>query len=143
MSKKHYPKPSVAPSHPGGILKTGFIEQHGLRVETVAGLLGIARGHLSRVINAHAPVTPDIAMRLEALTQTPASQWLALQSKYDAYLMDQDAKFKEYKRVLTRWAASALPLQPAQRRENKATQDLVCHASELAKKIGKPEKIAH
>ena len=59
MAKKIYRKKDCAPSHPGNILKSGFIEEYGLRIETVASLLGITRGHLSLIINGRNPVTPD------------------------------------------------------------------------------------
>ncbi|MEJ2668733.1 MAG: hypothetical protein P8176_13720 [Gammaproteobacteria bacterium] len=34
----------------------------------------MTRQHLSRILNGHNPVTPDIAIRLEVLTQMSASQ---------------------------------------------------------------------
>lgn len=137
MNRKVYRKKDHIPSHAGRILKSGFIEQHGLRMETVASLLGLTRGHLSRIINGHTPVTPDIALKLEILTQTPASQWLAIQSKYDMYIMEQDKEFKKYKQTLSNWVSNSLPMLPAQRRTDKQTEELISKIARLAKHIGK------
>ncbi|MFV1984797.1 MAG: HigA family addiction module antitoxin [Thiohalomonadales bacterium] len=142
MSKKVYKKPERAPSHAGRILKSGFIDQYDLRIETVAELLGIARGHLSRIINAHSPVTPDIAIKLEVLTKTPASHWLAIQSKYDTYLMEQKKEFIKYKETLNNWVNNSLPMQPEERRSDKKSQRLVTKASNIAKQLSKKKKVA-
>jgi len=142
MSKKTYKKKECAPSHAGRILKSGFIEQYKLRIETVAGLLGITRGHLSRIINGHSPITPDIALKLEILTQTPATQWLTIQTKYDTYMMEQETGFKKYKITLNRWVANSLSLPPDKRHTDKKTQELVMKATELAKQINIKKKVA-
>ncbi len=142
MSKKVYKKPERTPSHAGRILKSGFIDQYDLRIETVAELLGIARGHLSRIINAHSPVTPDIAIKLEVLTKTPASHWLAIQSKYDIYMMEQEKEFIKYKEILDSWVNNSLPMQPEERRSDKKSQRLVIKASNIAKQLGKKKKAA-
>ena len=142
MTEKIYRKKNCAPSHPGQILKSGFIQEYGLRVETVANLLGISRGHLSRIINARNPVTPDIAVRLEILTETPASQWLAMESKYDTYMLEQNSEFKAYKEVLNTWICNSLPLQPKQRQVDPSTLSLVSKATEIAKRLNKKESAA-
>lgn len=141
MTKKIYRKKSGAPSHPGHILKSGFIEEYGLRIETIASLLGITRGHLSRIINARNPVTPDIAVRLELLTATPASQWLAMQSKYDTYMLEQNHEFKTYKKILNMWVCNSLPMQPKQRQVDPNTLSLVSKAAEIAKHLNKKESV--
>ncbi len=141
MNKKVYRKKERMPAHAGRILKSGFIDQYGLRIDTVASLLGLTRGHLSRIINGHSPVTPDIALKLEILTQTPASQWLAIQSKYDMHIMEQDNGFKKYKQSLNNWAAGSLPMPAEQRREDKQTDALVIKIAKLAKHIGKRKNL--
>ncbi len=141
MDRKVYRKTERMPSHAGKILKSGFIDEHGLRMETVASLLGITRGHLSRIINGHAPITPDIALKLEILTQTPASQWLAIQSKYDMYVMEQDKEFKKYKQTLNNWVSNSLPMLPAHRRTDKQTEELISEIARLAKHVGKKKTL--
>ena len=135
MTDKLYTKPTVAPSHPGSILRSGFVDQYNIRVETVAAMLGLTRVHLSRILNARAPVTPDIALKLETLTETPAAQWLAMQTKYDSYQMEQVQDFASYKQVVHQWLDSALLMQPRQRNEDVISQNLVAEATRLAKRL--------
>lgn len=135
MSKKNYKALNRKPSHAGEILRHGFIEQHGLSIETVAQLLGITRQHLSRILNGHNPVTPDIAIRLEVLTQTPTSQWLSIQSAYDAYMYSQEKSFKEYKEALNTWSSESLPLNPEERKNDRKTQKLLVKVSKCAKQF--------
>ena len=142
MPKKIYKKIERTPSHAGEILKSGFIDQYDLSIVTVSDLLGITREHLSRIINGHTPVTADIALRLETLTKTPASQWLALQAKYDTYIMEQNADFKKYKQAVESWISTALPLLPNIRRADKRAIALVSKAAELAKHLGRRKKLA-
>ncbi len=137
MRQKLYRKKETAPSHAGSILKSGFIEQHNLNIEVVADLLGLTRGHLSRIINAHAPVTPDIAIRLEILTQVPANQWLAIQAKYDSWVLEHKKEFITYKQTLDKWVANSLPMLPSIRREDKKSRELVSKAASLAKQISR------
>ncbi len=140
--KKIYRKKECIPSHAGEILKSGFIDQYDVSILTVSDLLGITREHLSRIINGHTPVTPDIAAKLEILTKTPASQWLSIQAQYDTYIMEQNVDFKKYKQTLEKWVADSLPLLPGKRRTDKKTLELVARASELAKHFGRKKKIA-
>ena len=135
MSKKHYRSIEREPSHAGEILKYGFVEEYGLHIETVAELLGIARGHLSRILNGHNTVTPEIAIRLEALTQTPASQWLAIQSAYDTYMLSQEKSFQKYKEALNTWRSNSLSMPPTERRNDSKTRKLVEAAATFAKQL--------
>lgn len=135
--KKIYKNKEVAPSHAGAILKSGFIEQYDLKISMVASLLGLTRGHLSRIINGRAPVTPDIAIRLEILTQMPASQWLSIQAKYDSWILENKQEFTAYKKTLNSWLSASLPMLPNIRRDDKKCNDLVEKAALLAKEIGR------
>ena len=134
---KVYRKKERAPSHAGRIFKSGFIDQYDLRIETVAKLLGMTRGHLSRIINGHTPVTPDVALKLGVLTKTPARQWLALQANYDAYLMKKNQEFQSYKEALDNWASSFLSLSSDERRADKKTLEMTKKVSSLAKQLQK------
>lgn len=135
MSKKNYKAVKRQPSHAGDVLRYGFIEQHDLQIETVAQLLGMTRQHLSRILNGHNPVTPDIAIRLEVLTKTPASQWLAIQSAYDTYMCSQEASFKEYKTAVNIWNSSSLSMTADERKKDSRTQKLLTKISKCAKQL--------
>ena len=142
MSQKIYKKVQRKPSHAGQILKSGFIEQYNLGIGTVAELLGMTRVHLSRIINGHSPVTSDIAIRLEILTETPASQWLSIQAKYDGYQLEQTKDFSQYKNILSQWVSSSLSMLPKERQKDSQTKKLLEEASKLAKQLGN-KRIVH
>ena len=75
------------PSHPGFLLRGGFLDAWddypGMTVAEAAGKLGMSRGHLSRIVNERAPVTMEVAMKLEAIGWDTADSWLQFQLKYD------------------------------------------------------------
>ena len=141
MTKKVYKKIARTPSHAGRILKSGFMEEHDLRVETIAGLLGITRQHFSRILNGHNPITSDIAIKLEMITGTPATQWLAIQAKYDAHILEQGSDYKKYRKAIHLWAANSLDMQPKDRRGDTKTKELVQEAAGLAKNLSR-KKVA-
>ena len=53
------------PPHPGRSIKENCLEPLGLSVTEAAEVLGVARHTLSRVLNGHAAISPDMAIRLE------------------------------------------------------------------------------
>jgi len=48
-----------------------------------ASVLGVARHTLSRVLNGHAAISPEMAIRLEKAGWSNADFWLRLQTAYD------------------------------------------------------------
>ena len=55
----------------------------GLNVTEAATVLGVARHTLSRVLNGHAAVSPEMAIRLEKAGWSNAEFWLRRQATYD------------------------------------------------------------
>ena len=53
------------PPHPGELLREDVLEPLGLGVKDTAGRLHMSRISLSRVLNGHAGISPDLAIRLE------------------------------------------------------------------------------
>lgn len=90
MSKMHNPP------HPGLTLRDDVLPALGLSVTDAAGQLGVSRVTLSRVLNGHAAISPEMALRLEAWLGVErggeASVWLAEQSAHDVWQAEQ--KFK-------------------------------------------------
>lgn len=71
------------PPHPGEIVRDVCIEPLGLTVTQAAEGLGVTRKTLSLLLNGHARISPEMAIRLsKAFGRSPES-WLALQSLYD------------------------------------------------------------
>lgn len=81
---------SRPPTHPGEILRDHYLEPRGATVTAFAAATGVSRKHLSRVLNGHVGVTPDLAVRLAAVLGTSAKLWTALQSTYDLWHAERD-----------------------------------------------------
>jgi len=69
--------------HPGELLKEDVILALNLTVSEAAARLSMSRVSLSRVLNGHAAVSPDLALRLEIAGISTARAWLAMQVNYD------------------------------------------------------------
>lgn len=71
------------PPHPGTLLGEDVIKALGLKITEVARRLGVSRVSLSRVVNGHAALSPELAHRLELAGVGTARAWLAMQVNYD------------------------------------------------------------
>jgi antitoxin HigA-1 len=77
------------PPHPGETLREGVLPALGLSVTDAAAQLGVTRAALSRVLNARAGISPEMALRLERWLGVDhggrASVWLGMQAAYDLW----------------------------------------------------------
>lgn len=73
------------PTHPGGILKRQYIEPLSLTISELANTLGISRKTLSKIVNEHGSITPDMALRLSKAFITTPELWLNLQQNFDLW----------------------------------------------------------
>ena len=71
------------PPHPGRSIRENCLEPLGLNVTDAAKVLGVARHTLSRVLNGHAAISPEMAIRLEKAGWSNAEFWLRRQTTYD------------------------------------------------------------
>ena len=71
------------PPHPGRSIKENCLDPLGLNVTEAAKVLGVARHTLSRVLNGHAGISPEMATRLEKAGWSNAEFWLRRQTSYD------------------------------------------------------------
>ncbi len=71
------------PPHPGRSIRENCLEPLGLSVTEAAEVLGVARHTLSRVLNGHATISPDMAIRFEKAGWSSADFWLRRQASYD------------------------------------------------------------
>jgi addiction module HigA family antidote len=69
--------------HPGELLREDVLAPLGIEVTEAAQRLGISRTTLSRVVNGHAGISPDLAIRLERAGVSSARFWMNLQSNYE------------------------------------------------------------
>ena len=75
--------PMMNPPHPGRSIKENCLAPLGLSITKAANVLGAARHTLSRVLNGHAAVSPEMAIRLEKAGWSTAEFWLRRQAAYD------------------------------------------------------------
>ena len=73
------------PLHPGVIIKNVLIDSTDLTISEAACRLGVTRTTLSRLLNQHAGVSPEMALRLSKLLNTSIEMWVNLQSQYDIW----------------------------------------------------------
>lgn len=92
MSRMHNPP------HPGETLREDVLPALGLSVTEAAAQLGVTRAALSRVLNARAAISPEMALRIEQwLGQENggrADLWLAEQASYDLWQARKSFKQK-------------------------------------------------
>ena len=72
-----------SPSHSGHSIKENCLDPLGLKVTEAAKVLGVARHTLSRVLNGHVAISPEMAIRLEKAGWSNAEFWLRRQNSYD------------------------------------------------------------
>ena len=77
------------PTHPGQVLWADVIEPLGLTVTEAAERLGVARKTLSALVNGHAAMSPEMAVRISLATSTSAESWLMMQTRLDLWQAQQ------------------------------------------------------
>ncbi len=86
------------PSHPGEIIRE-CLEGSNLNVTEGASALGVTRAALSRVINAKASISPEMAVRLSKAFGSSVGFWLRLQLNFDLAQMEKKSSKIRVKRV--------------------------------------------
>ena len=77
------------PPHPGEVIRDLTIEPRELTVTQATAGLGVSRKTLSLLLNGHAGISPEMAVRLsKAFGRTPEG-WLQLQMHYDLAQVNQ------------------------------------------------------
>lgn len=87
------------PPHPASILKHDIIPALQISVSQAAKELGVTRITLSRLLNEHSGISPEMALRLENWLGTDnggsAASWMQMQLHYD--ISKARIKFNEIK----------------------------------------------
>ena len=71
------------PVHPGDFIKTEIIEAHGLSVTAGARVLGVSRPALSNLLNQHADLSGEMALRIEKAFGVKMDTLMRMQAAYD------------------------------------------------------------
>ncbi|GHV72112.1 transcriptional regulator [Spirochaetia bacterium] len=73
------------PVHPGSVFLYDVLVPLKLPLTHAAGMMGITRKALSEFVNEKTACSPQMALRIAAVTQTSAESWLAMQIKLDLW----------------------------------------------------------
>ena len=87
------------PIHPGVVLKTTFLEAKNITVTDAAKELCITRKALSELINGHAAVSAEMAIKLSKMFGTPPQMWLVMQMEYDLARARGKMERTEFERI--------------------------------------------
>ncbi|MDP6350491.1 MAG: HigA family addiction module antitoxin [Chloroflexota bacterium] len=77
--------PMKSPPHPGGVVRRLCLEPLGLTVTEAAKGLGVTRQALSDVVNEHAAVSVEMAIRLSKAFGSSPDTWLGMQTAFDLW----------------------------------------------------------
>ena len=80
------------PPHPGEILKSVWLLPLGLSVTACAQQLKVSRKTVSELVNGHASITPEMALRLELAFGKTAASWLGHQTAHDLWQLQPRAR---------------------------------------------------
>lgn len=88
------------PPHPGEVIKELCIEPLGLSVTEAAQALGVSRKTLSNILNGHAGISPEMAVRLSIAFNTTSESWLNQQLQYDLWYAEKERKKLNVKKLV-------------------------------------------
>ena len=75
--------PMQNPPHPGLSVRHDCLEPLSLSVTEGANKLGVSRKGLSRLVNGHSRISPEMAIRLDRAFGGGAEVWYRLQTDYE------------------------------------------------------------
>jgi addiction module HigA family antidote len=86
------------PLHPGTIVRDALFNETGIdTVGDAAQRLKVNRITLSRLLNGHSGISPEMAYRLSLLLGTSPEMWLNIQRDYDLWQIQKHFKHKHLK----------------------------------------------
>lgn len=81
---------TVAPPVPGSVLRQRLkAERVGIRQDQLADALKVTRLTVNQILNGRRAITPEMALRLEAVLGTSPRMWLKLQADHDLFVARQ------------------------------------------------------
>ena len=87
------------PPHPGEIIREFCLEPLELSVTATAEALGVSRKTLSSILNGHAGISPEMALRLSIAFNTTPESWLNQQIQYDLWVAKKEGKSIKVKKL--------------------------------------------
>ncbi len=87
------------PPHPGEVIRELCLEPLELSVTEAAEGLGVSRKTLSAILNGHAGISPEMALRLSMAFDTTPESWLNQQTQYDLWTAKRAKKKLRVKKL--------------------------------------------
>ena len=87
------------PPHPGEVIRGLCLEPLELSVTEAAEGLGVSRKTLSAILNGHAGISPEMALRLSIEFETSPESWLNQQTQYDLWAAKKAKKKLHVKKL--------------------------------------------
>lgn len=84
--------PKRKPTHPGVILREDVLPALEMSQSELAKRLGVSRLSVSELLLEKRGMSPDMAVRIGRLTNTPPDSWLRMQAAVDLWLLERDPK---------------------------------------------------
>jgi len=81
---------SIAPTHPGEMLREDFMPDYGLTVSALARALGVSRQSVNELLRERRAVSPAMALRLARLFGNEPEFWLRAQQALDIWTSEQE-----------------------------------------------------
>jgi len=81
-----------APVHPGRILRNHHMIPLSITITGLSRILGVSRKTASKIVNEHAAISPDMALRLSRAFDTTPNLWLGIQQEYDLWHAAKESK---------------------------------------------------
>lgn len=81
----------MTPPHPGRFIRKEILDELGLSIARAADILGVRRATLSDVVNGHAALSPEMALRVEKAFGVNMDTLLRMQAWHDGHVMRQRA----------------------------------------------------
>jgi addiction module HigA family antidote len=78
------------PSHPGEALAEIVFPAVNVSRQRIAQNLGISRQYLHKIMTGKAPISADIALRLERAIGGDAETWMNMQTAHDLWRREQE-----------------------------------------------------
>ena len=95
------------PVHPGEMLLEEFLVPHGLSQHKLAEMIGVTVNRVNEIVKGKRGVSPDTAIRLEALFGASAHFWLNLQLAWDLYHAQHAPDVEKVRKQIKRLSADA------------------------------------
>ena len=80
---------TIAPTHPGEMLREDFLLDYGLTVATLASTLGTSRQTVNEILRERRAISPLMALKLSRLFSNSPEFWMKAQRARDLWESEQ------------------------------------------------------